>query len=140
MNRQIKFRAWSNSEKRMAEVYAIQFIGYPIAAASHVSVVNKDKSNYENWSDFILLEYTGLKDKNGKEIYKGDILTHPSAYYIEGGISKPYIHIVEFSEDVRCDGAERSTTMYYCYGWIFDEDPEEMEIIGNIYENSDLLK
>ena len=94
-------------------------------------------------------QYTGLHDKNGKEIYEGDIVTGTKYPFIDIG-KQNYIGIVVFYEDVAQFGYE-----YKCVNkdkrgisnginneFNANENLicEDLEVIGNIYENSDLLK
>lgn len=83
----------------------------------------------------ILMQYTGLKDKNGKKVYEGDILGH-------AGRKHPYRHYwVEWKAykwklKRMIDGEPKG-------GHPFSQvvnHPENFEIIGNIYENPELLK
>lgn len=85
MNREIKFRIWDVENKEMLEVQELDFestfYGGRIA-------VRPDKYNdYFDTEDMILMQYTGLHDKNGKEIYEGDIIRiKNSLIEIEGKI------------------------------------------------------
>ncbi len=116
--REIKFRAWCKMGKCMVDVIQCSF-GEWIAVPVQVA---EDEWELEQlpWNDIILMQYTGLKDKNGKEIYEGDIVSWNNqvgnqyeVYFINGKF-------------MGCNelGSEN----------------DHIEVIGNIYENSDLLK
>ncbi|PEW66983.1 hypothetical protein CN448_18815 [Bacillus cereus] len=118
---EIKFRAWDGD--RMQNVLTLGlFEGF-------VST-NKLHSDIE---DFKLMQYTGLKDKNGKEIYEGDIVSRH-----DGGI--------HFQEEALAEHVVK----WGNFGWLPFEIGEgyqkcvygeiyEFIVIGNIYENPELL-
>jgi uncharacterized phage protein (TIGR01671 family) len=87
--------------------------------------------------DAIIMQYTGLKDKNGKEIYEGDILK----YYYQSALSMPMQETIKFFNVVFDKGQflqwENGDCKEACDIWY---DWNELEIIGNIYENKDLIK
>jgi len=93
-----------------------------------VTVEASDYPRRDEWCDYIvgediiLMQFTGLKDKNGKEIYEGDILDN------EGARQK---YEVIFHKGCFC--IIQGGLGYH----IFNE--KKVEIIGNIYENKDLL-
>ena len=110
--REIRFRAWHKKDKRMLKVENILF-------QSETYINNVIPIN-----DVGLLQFTGVKDKNGNEIYEGDILRKVTTR--EGK--------KDFSETIK---AVRWTPNRN--GWNFTYG-EQWEVIGNIYENPGLLK
>lgn len=110
--RSIRFRAWDKEQAKMKKDFRFDEFN--------------DVNDYFADNDFVFMQYTGLKDKDGKEIYEGDILLLPNGNLGEVSWGNFYA-----SFDVTFSGAI----------------PEELdirlagssEIIGNIYENKELL-
>ena len=116
--REIKFRAWWKDAELMADVVALRdgevtfhVPLMPNSLGQEYEVQSLDEGQYE------LMQYTGLKDKNGKEIYEGDIIK----YAWRGS-----------SDEVKIDP-------YWFHDWV-EYGSEPLEVIGNIYENPELLK
>ena len=109
----IKFRAWEKNLKEMIEVYNIDFVS---------KMINRDIA-FRFFDKVELMQYTGLKDRNGKEIYEGDIVRY----------FKDELGIVKFvAGSFIIDGNT-------CYE-SFLELGGKIAIVGNIYENPDLLE
>ena len=112
--RELKFRAWRKDEKKMSEPFTI--LECPPEFQIH-----------EN--DLVFLEYTGLHDKNGKEIYEGDLIKSPS-----GGISK-----IVWVDDFVCFSTLRVKETEVIGEFFSQENWQNLEVIGNIYSNPELL-
>ncbi|MGL5641085.1 MAG: YopX family protein [Paraclostridium sp.] len=141
--REIKFRAWDKERKIMAQVNYLGLNDYEVGI----------KAKSENWNapyPYVckLMQCTGLKDKNGKEIYEGDIIKVLRKHW--NNCEKEYLEKIteEIGEVVFYKNLEVSLKtkveegyLYQPFLWIFeDEEDHQIEIIGNIYENKDLLK
>lgn len=143
MNREIKFRAWDNENKYMV----ISKQGVFTALRNSMNIVRQDNGYYNdgdllkpNKEKYILMQYTGLDDKNGKEIYEGDIVLYQDwemAY--EGGGNDSFINkgIVEYCEDNCCFNVTERQTVDLAD--VLYKDNEDLEVIGNIYDNPELL-
>ncbi len=142
--RTIKFRGWDIKESQW--VKADFFVG------SEGFIMWSDESIMQYPEAVIVQQYTGLKDKNGKEIFEGDILNVPisskcerkDCSYInqdEHG-NKTYINCDPKSAYVeyRKQGYIFVRKEYDKPFWVCYEDIKKYEIIGNIHENPELLK
>jgi len=131
MNRQIKFRAWHKGQKQMFTALYLTFGG-------KIGMWNYEETEIDFASEYPyleLIEFTGLLDKNGKEIYDGDILKlqYPVNYGFGGIHDKEIIVKVIYESGAFWFEGEGYTDC----NWHFYND---YEIIGNIYENESLLK
>lgn len=108
--REIKFRAWDTVDKQMYS-WAFMMQSGDGRALSIREVLNK---THEEWLE--VMQFTGLCDKNGKEIYEGDIT--------KGG------YIVRSIFGCWCLDKGETPFLYEC---------KDVEVIGNIHENPELL-
>ena len=72
--RDIKFRIWDTENNEMLKVQELDF--EPTFYGGRIAIRPDQYNNYFDTEDMILMQYTGLKDKNGKEIYEGDIIQY----------------------------------------------------------------
>ena len=136
--REIKFRAWDTGRKKMFGAKQIHFYspvekdGKLSGTQSHEVIYGWNDDNSSNWGkvgfDCILMQYTGLKDKNGVEIYEGDVIREDSPPHHCGEIK--YDRGAFYISGIINDYSELCHTLVDDF-WA---------IIGNIYENPELLK
>lgn len=120
MQREIKFRFWCIASKEWWYLYDEGPVGDSIHG------VGLELGSEELNEEFITCEYTGLKDKNGKEIYEGDIVSHLNYYN----------RVCEYDPNY----ARYVLTSYNSSKYkITDHQKYDLEVIGNIYENPELL-
>ncbi len=138
MNREIKFKCW---DKIINQMFVPTMINR-FADVRHNGVYNEDCSyglkgkEFETWlnrDSFEWLQFTGLKDKSGKEIYEGDIIMSLDSMGIK------IIHKIRYNTHAARFDAIILPYMSSCginQGWI---DEFKKEVIGNIYESPELL-
>lgn len=130
--REIKFRAWDKNECKMAEVTQIIFskVQYTLVKYRYKTDNGKvDEASYvdeKGYGSIVLMQYTGLQDRNGKEIYEGDI-------YHMGDKNIRYVVVWN---DTGLTGKQLGSSSYA--GLSYWQDI--IEIIGDIYENPELLE
>lgn len=158
MNREIKFRAWDKKENKFIEDFTGvsneetgQYYNCGIDCDGSIYV---DIHGEHNEGRYVIQQYTCLKDKEGKEIYEGDIIEVSQATSLE----KQFKGVVAFNDGTFCleqliqpERAIKSGIKEYVRFWN-DGDHEhysiemicdgwcKVDLIGNIFENPELLK
>ncbi len=121
-----KFRAWDRKDKKWIWPYPEAF--YIIGEVTMFDVLRQIKMDRVN--DLVILQYTGLQDKNGKEIFEGDFLK-----------SENYTESVRWAYDLGAwhfgNREDQHTCMLSDVGV---KGAVECEIVGNVFENEELLK
>jgi uncharacterized phage protein (TIGR01671 family) len=136
--REIKFRAWDTKNNLMSPVGGIDFKdGDKPRALIYQPVMTNDGVDWDaDTVDHIeLMQYTGLKDKNGKEIYEGDIIkVWGRDDYLETIVFEHGSFVAKDYDQKVGDGTGGSLWQNKKH------TEEECEVIGNIYENPELLE
>lgn len=135
MSRAIKFRAWDKDQRRMVNLGSQGRLVYDGESAKlcfgddfHDDFIEASTRNIE------LMQFTGLLDRNGREIYEGDIV-RAATYQLPNGQQRVDVLRVEY----------RGSVLHPFHEIIPDNDYwmdafSAYEVIGNIYENPDLLE
>ena len=130
-NRLFKFRAWVKEQNRMIKVFGFNEHLVFEQTLDSPSI----KENIFEIEDCHIMQFTGLIDKNGTEIFEGDIVKRVIGYQGSENISfdlisfhKAHFSATRFSPDLRTEG--------FLGNWTF----HTMEVIGNYYQNPELLQ
>ena len=142
--REIKFRAWDKLNKEMFNVESINF---------QERKVYRDIVSYRNFNDIELMQYTGMKDVTEKEIYEGDVvkLIHTGIEISADRLEdlKRFVGIIKYEngifkivkteksliESKYFEMEQKKVSEIFIYSKLYD-----LEVVGNIYENPELIK
>lgn len=127
-----KFRAW---DRLTGKIFPVGIIDYSIQAV-YIEEPN-GLDSCRNFDEIELMQSTGLEDKNGREIYEGDIVKYKYGVNI-------FTEVVTYNKDfagfglVDDDGYDSTV---FTFGELAEDvDFSSLEVAGNIYENPELLK
>lgn len=129
MSRINKYRAWNTEKKIMCydneDFSACYWDG---AYGSEVGIINEYLNLPEHLRNYEYMQYIGVDDKNGKEIYEDDIVLSD-----DGKIGQVQWFEEHLAFMIWC---VTDNKVYFAY----ENDFSKIEVIGNVYENADLLK
>lgn len=125
MQDRFKFRLYDKKQKKLA--YPNNNAYHNMVMVNYLLFANNSNLKWDI-ENYVLMQSTGLKDKNGKLIYEGDIV---KIFHVSGTMQGKYFFDVVEWNDLRCRFDTEN------YGIINDDDV--YEVIGNIYENKELL-
>lgn len=118
---EIKFRVWEGGIRKMDYVLQLQFNGIGVSQIMPADGGFTAPFQEEDYLEsIVLMQYTNVKDKNGKEIYEGDILSNGTEIVCGNQFGQITI--------------KKGKTIFHEI-----RDSEEIEVIGNIYESPELL-
>lgn len=124
----LKFRAWLKNEKRMAKVHEVSFFDDKVFTIATID-------NFYADDEFKLMQFTGLKDKNGTEVFEGDIIKD----------NEGFIAYVVYDKDYALFGLNykpfnSANGLSVSFEELENTYETNFEVIGNIWENKELLE
>jgi len=132
--RKIKFRCWNKRKNKMQKCMDITWLNDP-----ELLRINIGKNEIKCLEDeFVLMQFVGIKDNNGRDIYEGDICKR----------SYGRVRVIEYYKgcfgwwlwNTKKKNHKENEFVLLFGGNRFAREPEKFEVLGNIYENTELLK
>lgn len=142
MNREVKFRVWDKKKKEWygaSSEHTLTFYGF--ALFGECTMMCMPSVSYLEHLE--ITEFTGLTDKNGKEIYEGDIMSE-KVHAETSNWASPMVHKPERSFVIEFERGSfvRDDTKEPMHSWLINcvSHRVEHEVIGNFYEHPELLE
>jgi len=123
--KEIKFRVWDKEEKKFRKL--VRFINSESEGIIAIELREHGVTSFLDLNGCVLLQYTGLKDKNGKEIYEGDINKN----------NRDFLYVITWHPSM-CAFVQLQWGHTFSDGDFLDMRFNFHEVIGNIYENPEL--
>lgn len=130
-----KFRAWLKEENKMIEPSDILSISFKLCEMTPNYLHGFEKEKYDFY-DLELMQSTGLFDKNGKEVFEGDILEVTDKHSWLEVVSYSQEKAMFVTEEINREFKVPESPLYD----LSDSTFLKTEVIGNIYENPELLE
>lgn len=138
MKREIKFRAWDNLDKRMI-THEQEYIPVRVTSFGVLRLNPHHKEGFWEFQDedrFELMQFTGLKDKNGVDIFESDIIkgNHKDLFIIESINGGLQLYNIRYFGQPHNELIAEATCNAQTKRWL-----EESEVVGNVIQNPELL-
>lgn len=131
-----KYRAWNIEFEKMVQVNTLFLDEQTLKVTYENGGVAKDDINY-----YVLMQSTGLKDKNGKEIFEGDLITETGVFNSTVKYGS-WVYEEDFGAKAKSvgfylDKSYKEHTLYENFN--YDYISKNCEVVGNIYENKNMI-
>ena len=147
----IKFRGWNIEEARMIQNIQLEYDGFIDGEDTFAQYIGQE-SGYTRSGEkgkYKVMQYTGLKDVDGKEIYEGDIMSggyeirfreHKFKNFMNGDLSESRTHLGFYAYQKAYISNIDNQKVNYGNEYKAASDFPKLKVIGNIYQNPELLE
>jgi len=137
MSREIKFRAWDKKDLCMREATSLLFNSKNVL--SHIGFEPfEQQTEYTDYAnEFIVMQFTGLHDKNGKEIWEGDVIRTTLTGVT---LSDRVLEVVYGNDLAQFYASSEGKWACSLAALAHPQDGDGCEVLGNIYSNPELVK
>lgn len=144
MSREIKFRAWFKGDENNNPgwIQGFNLVNFHDYFTKGIEPMLQRYDKTWGKDQYVLMQFTGLKDNNGKEIYEGDIVSLPMYYETPEMSSNPTVNwqvIFDNSRFALVNKEHPADDPEQHLGYVMFQYDGNIEVIGNIHQNPELL-